>query len=80
MVLPISQLPTLGPKLESRVDAAVLDCRAPLDEMVEVRASEWVNAFEEEVEATLLQSCVSMPTYLGSLVLLWAKRPLKTSD
>jgi hypothetical protein len=28
-------------------------------------------------ESTLLQGCVRMPTYRGSLVLLWAKLPLK---
>ena len=54
-----------------------LTARAPLDQMVEVRASEWIPAFDDEVEATLLQGCVSMPTYRGSLVLLWANRPLK---
>jgi hypothetical protein len=45
--------------------------------MVEVRAAGWIPAFEEAVEATLLQCCVNMPAYRGSLVLLWAKRPLK---
>lgn len=64
-------------KVGESVDAAVLDCRVPLDEMVEVRAAEWMPAFEEEIEATLFQGCVNMPTYGGSLVLLWAKRPLK---
>jgi len=64
-------------KVGEPVDGAVLDCRAPIDEMVEVRAAEWIPAFEEAVEATLLQGCVNMPAYRGSLVLLWAKRPLK---
>jgi hypothetical protein len=64
-------------KVGESVDSAVLDCRTPLDEMVEVRAAEWIPAFEEEVEATLLQGCVNMPAYRGTLVLLWAKRPLK---
>lgn len=60
-----------------QIDVAVLDCRGPLDEMVEVRASEWIPAFEGQVGATILQGCVNMPSYRGSLVLLWAKRPLK---
>jgi hypothetical protein len=64
-------------KVGEQVDAAVLDCRVPLDEMIEVRASEWIPAFEEKVEATLLQGCVSMPTYRGSLFLLWANRLLE---
>lgn len=64
-------------KIGEEVDTALLDCRAPLGEMVEVRASEWMPAFAEEIEATILQGCVNMPTYRGSLVLLWAKRPLK---
>jgi len=45
--------------------------------MVEVRASEWIPAFSEDSESTLLQGYVNMPTYKGSLVLLWAKRPLR---
>lgn len=59
------------------VDAGLLDCKTPLDEMVEVRASDWIPAFSEDVEATLLQGCVRMPTYKGSLLLLWANRPLQ---
>ena len=42
-----------------------------------MRASEWITAFSEDKESTLLQGCVRMPTYKGSLVLLWANRPLK---
>ena len=64
-------------KVGEEVDAALLDGRTLLDEMVEVRASEWIPAFSEDIESTLLQGCVNMPTYKGSLVLLWAKRPLK---
>ncbi|MGO4214373.1 ImmA/IrrE family metallo-endopeptidase, partial [Terriglobus sp. YAF25] len=64
-------------KVREEVDAGLLDCNAPLQEMVEVRASEWIPAFSEDKVSTLLQGCVSMPTYRGSLVLLWAKRPLK---
>lgn len=64
-------------KVREEIDAGLLDCNAPLQEMVEVRASEWIPAFSEDKESTILQGCVSMPTYRGSLVLLWAKRPLK---
>jgi hypothetical protein len=64
-------------KVREEVDAGLLDCNTPLEEMVEVRASEWIPAFSEDKESTLLQGCVSMPTYRGSLVLLWEKRPLK---
>jgi hypothetical protein len=64
-------------KRGEEVAAGLLDCNTPLDEMVEVRASEWISAFSEDVESTLLQGCVRMPTYGGSLVLLWANRPLK---
>ena len=59
------------------LNAGLLDCNTPLAEMIEVRASEWISAFSEDKESTLLQACVKMPTYRGSLVLLWAKRPLK---
>jgi hypothetical protein len=64
-------------KVGEEVDAGLLDCNIPLDEMVEVRASEWISAFSEDKESALIQGCVKMPTYRGSLVLLWAKRPLK---
>jgi hypothetical protein len=64
-------------KVGEELDAGLLDRNTPLEEMVEVRASEWIPAFFEEKEATLLQGCVRMPTYKGCLVLLWANRPLK---
>jgi hypothetical protein len=64
-------------KVGEELDAGLLECNTPLEEMVEVRASEWIPAFYEEKEATLLQGCVRMPTYKGCLVLLWANRPLK---
>jgi IrrE N-terminal-like domain len=64
-------------KVGEELDAGLLDCKTPLEEMIEVRAAEWISAFSENVEATLLQGCVRMPNYSGSLVLLWAKRPLK---
>jgi hypothetical protein len=64
-------------KVGEQVDAGLLDCKTPLEEMVEVRASDWIPAFSEDVEATLLQGCVRMPTYKGSLLLLWANRPLQ---
>jgi len=64
-------------KVGEEVDAGLLDCKTPLEEMVEVRASDWIPAFSEDVEAILLQGCVRMPTYKGSLLLLWANRPLK---
>lgn len=64
-------------KVGEELDAGLLDCNAPLKEMVEVRAAEWIPAFSEDKESTLLQGCVRMPTYRGWLVLLWAKRPLK---
>lgn len=64
-------------KVGEELDAGLLDCNTPLEEMIEVRASEWISAFSEDKESTLLQGCVKMPTYRGSLVLLWAKRPLK---
>ena len=64
-------------KVGEELDAGLLDCNTPLEELVEVRASEWIPAFSQDNESTLLQGCVKMPTYGGSLVLLWAKRPLK---
>jgi IrrE N-terminal-like domain len=64
-------------KVGEQVDAGLLDCKTPLEEMVEVRASDWIPAFSEDVEAPLLQGCVRMPTYKGSLLLLWANRPLQ---
>lgn len=64
-------------KVGEELDAGLLDCNTPLEEMVEVRASEWIPAFSKDVESTLFQGCVKMPTYRGSLVLLWAKRQLK---
>ena len=64
-------------KVGEEVDAGLLDCKPPLKEMVEVRASDWIPAFSEDVKATLLQGCVKMPTYKGSLLLLWANRPLR---
>ena len=64
-------------KVGEEVDAGLLDCNTPIEEMTEVRASEWIPAFSEDKESTLLQGCVRMPTYKGSLILLWANRPLK---
>lgn len=64
-------------KVGEDLDAGLLDTNTPLEEMVEVRASEWIPAFSEGKEATLLQGCVRMPTYKGCLVLLWANRQLK---
>lgn len=64
-------------KVGEELDAGLLDCKTPPEEMAEVRASEWISAFSEDVESTLLQGCVRMPTYRGSLVLLWANRALK---
>lgn len=64
-------------KVGEAVDAGLLDCKTPLDEMAEVRAADWIPAFSEDKEATLLQGCVRMATYRGSLVLLWANRPLQ---
>jgi hypothetical protein len=64
-------------KVGEELDAGLLDCKTPPEEMAEVRASEWISAFSEDVESTLLQGCVRMPTYQGSLVLLWANRALK---
>jgi len=64
-------------KVGEEVDAGLLDCKTPLKELVEVRAAEWIPAFREDVEATLLQGCVRMPTYKSCLILLWANRPLK---
>jgi hypothetical protein len=64
-------------KVGEQLDAGLLDCNTPLEEMVEVRASEWIPAFSKDVESTLFQGCVKMPIYRGSLVLLWAKRQLK---
>jgi hypothetical protein len=64
-------------KVGEEVDAGLLDCNTPIEEMAEVRAAEWIPAFSEDKESTLLQGCVRMPTYKGSLVLLWANRPLK---
>ncbi|HUN84479.1 MAG TPA: ImmA/IrrE family metallo-endopeptidase [Terracidiphilus sp.] len=64
-------------KVKEEVDAGLLECKRPLEEMVEVRAGDWIPALSEEVEATLLQGCVRMPTYQGFLVLLWANRPLQ---
>jgi hypothetical protein len=64
-------------KVGEEVDAGLLDCNTPIEEMTEVRASEWIPAFSENKESTLLQGCVRMPTYQGSLVLLWANRSLK---
>lgn len=64
-------------KVKEEVDSVLLQCNMPQDEMVEVRASEWIPAFSEDIESMLLQGCVKMPAYKGSLVLLWAKRPLK---
>jgi hypothetical protein len=59
------------------VDAGLLDGNTPIEEMTEVRASEWIPAFFVDKESTLLQGCVRMPTYKGCLILLWANRPLK---
>jgi hypothetical protein len=64
-------------KVGEEVEAGLVDFNAPVEEMVEVRASEWISTFSEDKESTVLQGCVRMPTYRGSLVLLWAKRPLK---
>lgn len=64
-------------KVGEELDPGLLDCHKPIEEMAEVRASEWIPAFSEDKESTLLQGCVTMPTYQGSLVLLWANRPLK---
>jgi len=64
-------------KVGEELDAGLFDCNTPIEEMVEVRASEWIPAFSDEKEVTLLQGCVRMPTYKGCLVLLWANRPLK---
>jgi hypothetical protein len=64
-------------KVGEELDAGLLDCNTPIEEMTEVRASEWIPAFSEDKESTLLQGCVRMPTYQGSLVLLWANRSLK---
>jgi len=64
-------------KVGEELDAGLLDRNTQLEEMVEVRAAEWISAFSEEKEATLLQGSVKMPTYGGSLVLLWANQPLK---
>jgi hypothetical protein len=64
-------------KVGEELDAGLLDCKTPLDEMVEVRAGDWISVFSEEKEATLLQGCLRMPTYKGCLVLLWANRPLR---
>jgi len=64
-------------KVGEEVEAGLLDLNTPSEEMTEVRASEWIPAFTEDKESALFQGCVRMPTYRGSLVLLWAKRPLK---
>lgn len=64
-------------KVGEGLDAGLLDCNTSLEEMVEVRASEWIPAFAEDIESTVLQGCVKMPNYKGVLVLLWAKRQLK---
>jgi len=64
-------------KVGDELDAGLLDCNTGLEEMIEVRASEWISAFTEDKDATLLQGCVRMPIYQGCLVLLWANRPLK---
>jgi hypothetical protein len=64
-------------RLHGAVRHGLLDVNTPLDEMVEVRASEWIPAFSEDKESTLLQGCARMPTYNGCLVLLWAKHQLK---
>lgn len=64
-------------KVGEELDAGLLDCNTRLEEMIEVRASEWIPAFAEDIQSTLLQGCVRMPAYRGSLVLLWAKQALK---
>jgi hypothetical protein len=64
-------------KVGEEVDAGLLDCNTPIEEMTEVRASEWIPAFSEDKDSTLLQGCVRMPTYKGSLILLWENRQLK---
>jgi IrrE N-terminal-like domain len=61
-------------KVKEEVDSGLLECKRPLEE---IRAGDWIPALSEEVEATLLQGCVRMPTYQGFLVLLWANRPLQ---
>jgi hypothetical protein len=64
-------------KVGEELDAGLVECNTPLEEMIEVRASEWIPAFSDEREVMILQGCVQMPAYQGCLVLLWAKRPLK---
>src|SRR6202012_235195 len=60
-------------KVGEKVDTGILECKIPLDEMVEVRAADWIPAFSEDRESMIFQGCIKMPTYRGSLVLLWAK-------
>ena len=53
-------------KVGEEVDAGLLDCNTPMRND-RSSSSEWIPAFSEDKESTLLQGCVRMPTYKGSL-------------
>jgi len=51
---PLWQFPALD-QSRRRGGCRLLDCNTPIEEMTEVRASEWIPAFSENKESTLLQ-------------------------